>query len=153
MSNLQDFLANGAVKAAQDLEAALLRLPEDKRNWSAGGTARSAIDMVAEVALLNGDTANMIASRSGLVNLDLEELNRRMDELAGDWPALKARLDQSTARVAQAIREVPDEELTREITMPWGPMAMTEIMAYPYWNAKYHEGQINFIASMLGCLK
>ena len=153
MSNLQDFLANGAVKAAQDLEAALLRLPEDKRNWSAGGTARTALDMAAEVAVLNGDTAEMIRTRQGMAGFDLEKLNRLKDELADDWPALKARLDESTARVAQAIREVPDEELTREVTMPWGPMAMTEIMAYPYWNACYHEGQINFIAAQLGCLK
>lgn len=153
MSNLQEFLANGAVKAAQDLEAALLKLPEDKRAWSAGGTARTALDMAAELAVLNGDTAEMIESRSGMTRFDLRELNRRKDELAGDWPALKARLDESTARVAEAIRNVPDEDLQSEIAMPWGPMTMTQIMAYPYWNACYHEGQINFIASILGCLK
>ena len=150
---VQDFLADSAINAAQELEAALLQLPEDKRAWSAGGTARSAIDMVAEVALLNGDTAEMIKSRSGMVNFDLEELSRRKAAACEDWPALKAMLDENTARAAQAMREVPDEDLQAEIGMPWGPMAMSEIMAYPYWNAKYHEGQINFIAAMLGTLK
>ena len=150
---VQDFLAESTLKAAQELEAALLQLPEEKRNWSAGGTARTAAHMAAEVALLNGDTADMIASRNGLVNFDVDALNRRIAPLCEDWPALQAMLHTNSARVAQAMREVPDEDLKLEISMPWGPMAMSEIMAYPYWNASYHTGQINFIASILGCLK
>lgn len=153
MSNLQNFLAESAVQAAQELEAALMQLPEDRRAWSAGGSARSAIDMVAEVAILNGDTADMIRARSGLDDFDLEGLNRRKAALCEDWPALKALLDDNTAHVAEAIRALPDEELQREVPMPWGPMTMEQIIAYPYWNAKYHEGQVNFIASILGCLE
>lgn len=153
MSSLQTFLATSIPKASADLEAALMRLPEDKRNWSAGGDARSALDMVAEVAILNGDTAEMIRTRSGLANFDLEELNRRKAALCDNWPALKAQLDENTAKVVEAIRALPDEDLETEVQMPWGPMTLTQIISYPYWNACYHEGQINFIASMLGCLK
>ena len=153
MSTLQNFLADSTVQAAQDLEAALLRLPEDKRNWSAGGDARTALGMAAEVALLNGDTAEMIESRRGLADFDLESLRRRIAALCEDWPRLKATLDENTARAAAAMRALPDEDLKIEVPMPWGPMTMPEVMSYPYWNAKYHEGQINFIASMLGCLK
>ena len=153
MSTLQDFLAESALSAAQELEAALLNLPEDKHNWSAGGTARTAIDMVAEVAILNGDTADMIQTRTGMVDFDADELNQRKAALCEDWNALKAMLDKNTARVADAIRGVPDDELKTEIPMPWGAMTLTDIIAYPYWNAKYHEGQINFIASILGNLE
>ncbi len=31
-------------------------------------------------------------------------------------------------------------------------MTVAQIASYPYWNMCYHEGQINYIASMLGCL-
>jgi hypothetical protein len=31
-------------------------------------------------------------------------------------------------------------------------MTLANIIAYPYWNMSYHEGQVNYIASMLGCL-
>lgn len=153
MSALQDFLAASIPKATADLEAALLRLPEDKRLWSAGGSARNALDMVAEVAVLNGDTAQMIQTRSGLANFSLEELMRRKAALHDDWPALKALLDENTAKVVEEIRALPDEELETSVQMPWGPMTMTQIISYPYWNACYHEGQINFIASMIGCLE
>lgn len=147
---IQTLLAEGARRAATELETALMQLPADKRNWSAGGAARSAIDMVAEVALLNGDTADMILTKTGLANFDADELNRRKAALDDDWPALKALLDENTARVAEAINASSDEDLTFEFAMPWGAMTMTQIIEYPYWNAKYHEGQINFIASILG---
>ncbi len=146
---IQTLLAEGARRAATELETALMQLPADKRNWSAGGAARSAIDMVAEVALLNGDTADMILTKTGLANFDADELNRRKAALDDDWPALKALLDENTARVAEAINASSDEDLTFEFAMPWGAMTMTQIIEYPYWNAKYHEGQINFIASLL----
>jgi hypothetical protein len=55
--------------------------------------------------------------------------------------------------VVEAIRNLTDEDMRSELQMPWGPMSLEQIAAYPYWNAKYHEGQINFIASILGCLK
>lgn len=151
--NLQTFLSTSIPKAAADLETALLRLPEDKRNWSAGGDARSALHMVAEVAIINGDTAEMISTRQGMANFDLAELNRRMAALCDDWPALQTLLHDNTARVAEAIGALADEDFDAEIQMPWGAMTLAQIAAYPYWNACYHEGQINFIASMLGCLK
>lgn len=151
--NLQTFLADAALKAAADLETALLRLPEDKRDWSAGGDARTALDMVAEVAILNGSTADTIETRAFPENFDFAAHTREKAELAKDWPALKALLDANTARVAQVIRAVPDEDLSVEVQMPWGAMTLAQLMAYPYWNARYHEGQINFIASMLGCLE
>ncbi len=151
--NLQTFLSTSIPKAAADLETALLRLPADKRNWSAGGDARSALNMVAEVALLNGDTAEMIENRRGMANLDLGELNRRIAELTGDWPALQTLLHSNTARVAAVVGALSDDDFDAEIQMPWGAMTIAQIAAYPYWNACYHEGQINFIASLLGCLK
>jgi uncharacterized damage-inducible protein DinB len=87
-----------------------------------------------------------------LQSFDLEGLERQKAELRNDWSKLKSLLDQNTARVVAAVRTVPDKDLQQEIPMPWGPMTLTQIMDYPYWNARYHEGQINFIASMLGCL-
>ena len=32
-------------------------------------------------------------------------------------------------------------------------MTLAQVIAYPHWNMSYHEGQINYIASMLGLLK
>jgi len=152
-SPLQEFQAEAARKCAANLEAALLRVPEEKRAWSPAETARTALDQVAECAILNGSTADLIESRVWpAASNDFEAYRRRKEELARDWSAVKAMLDANTERMTAAIRAVPDADLGVQIEMPWGPMTLAEIIAYPQWNMTYHEGQINYIASILGCL-
>lgn len=151
-NTLQEFMGAAIPKAAADLEAALLRLPEDKRNWQTTETARSAMDQVAECAILNGIVAELLGSRKWPEDYDFGAFQRRKAELCQDWPGLKALLDENTARIAAAVRAVPEADLAVEVGMPWGPMSLAQIIAYPYWNLAYHEGQINYIASMLGCL-
>lgn len=152
MNTLQTFLADATEKAASQLEAALMRLPEDKRSWSAGGDARSALDMVAEVAILNGTTAETIERRAFPANFDFAAYTHEKAELAQDWSALKSLLDESTARAVTVIHATPDDVLKVEVQMPWGVMTLMQLASYPYWNMSYHESQINFIASILGCL-
>jgi hypothetical protein len=148
---LQNFLASAAIKAATDLETALLRVPQEKRLWSAQGDARTAADMVAECALLTGSTAGLIESRQFTTDFQQYALDKAA--LVLDEAAMLTLLHESAAKVAEAIRAVPDGDLTVEVAMPWGLMTLEQIIAYPYWNMSYHEGQINYIASMLGCLK
>ena len=151
-NTLQEFFATAATRAAADLEAALLRLPEDKRNVSPMGDARTPADLVAEVAILNGTTADLLTSRHFPENYDFAAFGQAKKDLAQDGEKLKSMLTENTARVTEVIRAIPDEDLGIEITMPWGPMTLTQIASYPYWNASYHEGQINYVASMYGCL-
>ncbi|GAB4467339.1 MAG: hypothetical protein OHK0029_39230 [Armatimonadaceae bacterium] len=150
---LQEFLASAAVTAAADLKTALLRLPDDRRKWSAMENARTALDQVAECALMNEATIDLITTHVFDVAFNVDEYNRERHELMQDLDSLLARLEDSAVRVAAAIRTVPEEDLSVEIPMPWGPMTLTKIIAYPYWNMTYHEGQINYIASLAGCLE
>lgn len=149
---VQEFLARSAEKAAVDLEAALLRIPEDKRTWSPMGDARSAGDQAAECAILNGSTAELILSRAWKMDGDFSEFIRKKEELAKDTEGILTLLKENTPKVLAAIREVPDEDLGGEVQTPFGTMTLSQIMSYPLWNMSYHEGQINYIASMLGCL-
>lgn len=148
--NLQNFLATSISEAATELEAAFLNLPDDKRNWSAGGQARTALDMVAEVTLLNGASADMIEERQGMADFDPEEFNQSKAEFYGDWAELQKLLHDNTARVAAVVGALSDNDFDIEVQMPCGPINIAQMADYPRWNAKYHEGQINFIASMLG---
>lgn len=129
-----------------------MRLPEEKRSWSAGGEARSALDMVAECVILNGSTAETIQMRASPAASAYATYSRDKADLCENWPALKTLLDENTTRMVEVIRALPDEELSVEVQMPWGAMTLTQLASYPYWNMSYHEGQINFIASMLGCM-
>ncbi len=149
-TTMQAFLAQTTRKAAADLEAAVLRLPDDKRSWSPMGNARSAVNQAAECAIMNGSTADLIQQRVWQgCNDSVTEFILKRDELAKDWNAVQALLHQNTEAIVAAIQAVPDEDLEVEVQMPWGPMKLSQILAYPYWNMSYHEGQVNYIASML----
>jgi len=150
-NTLQEFLVTATPKAAAALETALLRLPEDKRNWSPMGDARTALDMIAEVAMLN-DIAEMVRNRAFPTDFDMDDYLEMKAALIGNWGKLQPLLHSSTAIAVETIATVPSEDLGIEIQMPWGPYSIAQIIAYPYWNMSYHEGQINYIASMLGCL-
>ena len=117
--NLQLFLCI-AIPTASDLETALLRVPTSKHLWSAGGEARSALGMIAEVALLNGTTAQTIQARFS-PDFGWANTTHEKERLARDWPTLKALLDGNTARVVEAVRAVPDEELATEVPRPLAP--------------------------------
>jgi hypothetical protein len=149
---LQDFLATATIKAATNLETALLRLPEEKRHWKPSQNSRSALDMVAECALMNGNSIDMIAGRNFPADYAYLHFRHEIIELCADWPTLQKLLHHNTAQVADVIRAIPDEQINQPIVMPWGDTPTADIISYPYWNMTYHEGQVNYLASMLGCL-
>jgi uncharacterized damage-inducible protein DinB len=150
--SLQEHYAAITAKAVRDLETALNRLPEDKRNWSSMGKARTALDMVAECAVMNDGTVKMLQTHTFPADFDFAAFGQQIKELIAAPDTLRTLLHESTDRVIAAIRAVPDADLSVEIPMPWGPMTVLQIIAYTHWNMTYHEGQINYIASMLGCL-
>ena len=150
---LQKCLVRSIPKATEDMVKALLRLPEDKRGWSPAPTSRTALDQAAEIAILNGGTADILAARTWTMGDDFSEYFKAKAELATSWDNVKALLDTNTARVIAAVETLSDEDLEIEVQMPWGAQTLAQIAAYPYWNACYHEGQINYIASILGCLE
>jgi hypothetical protein len=151
-NTLQDFLGIATQKTADELVTAFLRLPEDRRDWSPEDKARTALDLVAECALLNGYTADLIRTRVWADGNFDRYTREKADIIAQGWEPISALLKENTQKMIAAIREVPDDALGIEIAMPWGKQPLTEIMSYSYWNMTYHQGQINYIASMLGCL-
>lgn len=150
-TTFQDITAAATQKASTDLAAALLALPEDKRNWSPSKTARTALNMAAECAIVNGLTIKIIETRTWQqFEGGQEKFFQQRDALAaGDWETLQTMLIDNTSRFAVTIRAVGNEALDIEIETPYGSMPLSGMMSYPYWNMKYHEGQINYIASIL----
>jgi uncharacterized damage-inducible protein DinB len=147
---LQRFLAHATEKAAQDLEAALRRLPEEKWDWSPGGTARTALDQIAECALVNSGFADVIAARAWPPGYDMAQFDRDRKALMTDPAKAIQTLHEGTAKLVSVIAGVPDEDLGVEVQMAWGPMTLEHMMAHGYWNMSYHEGQINYLGSILG---
>jgi len=149
-NTLQTFLASATETTKNELVAALLSLPEDKRAWSPADSARTALDMVAECALNNGITAGVIEARKWS-GPDFNTYLKDKTALAnGDWEALRALLEQNTERLIAVLRAVPDNDLDVTIETPYGTGPLSGVCAYPYWNMSYHLGQINYIVSILG---
>ncbi len=144
----QDFLANSTEQGAKNLFDALLALPEAKREWRPADTARTALDMVAECALNNGYTADMIQNRAWGAPAYDACMAIQSETAADDISDLQKLLEANTKRVAVAIRATPDDAMDVEIDTPFGIMTVAQSIAYPYWNMSYHEGQINFIGSL-----
>ncbi|MBS1721971.1 MAG: hypothetical protein JSS66_03070 [Armatimonadetes bacterium] len=148
---LHSFLSRVTPRSSQDLIEAFLRLPEDKRNWSPMGEARTALDQVAEVAILNGSTADLLRTRQFDGEKAMETFMEAKAALVNQgWDAVRSLLESNTEKFVGAINEVSEADMGVEIQMPWGPMTLEQIMSYPFWNACYHEGQINYIATMIG---
>jgi hypothetical protein len=150
---IQNYLADAAVTAADGLVTAFLQLPEDKRDWKPAEGARSALNQLIECVLLNG------------YSVDLIQTHQFRNEVMGEYEAdsakasamtpdeLFALLKENTGKVADAIRAVPDGDMDIDVVMPWNTQKLSELISYPYWNLSYHTAQINYIASLLGCLK
>jgi len=149
---LQEVLAASTQKAADELTKAFLNLPEDKRDWSPDAKARTAMDQMAECAVLNGYTADLIKTKvwpsTGYPAFAAEK-----ERLSTSWDILHAMLEENTEKLIETIKSVPDADLEIVIEIPWGSRTMPDTLSYSQWNMTYHLGQINYIASMLGVLK
>lgn len=149
---LQGFLAEATLKSMESLIAAVERIPEDKRNWSPTEGSRSALDQAAECAMLSEGT--LLRERKWPEDFNFEDyLTKKAALVEQGWPAVKALLQENVPKGVEVIRGVRDEEWENTIQMPWGPFTIAQIASYPYWNMSYHEGQVNYIASMLGVLE
>ncbi|MEO7715293.1 MAG: DinB family protein [Capsulimonas sp.] len=155
--SMQTFLADSCKATCENLIAAVLNLPEDKRLWSPAPTSRSAINLIAECALGNAYTAELIET-SKWPDGTLEDFIQAQTELTnGEWETLEALLRSNTERFCTAVRDLPDDRLNEIVELPLGRFAgkypISFTVSYCYWNMSYHEGQINYIASILGELK
>ena len=116
------------------------------------GNARTALDQVSECAMLNGGMANLLHTRT-MEGFDFEQYERTRATLQQDTDALLSVLRENTAKAAAAIRAVPDANLDDQIQLPWGLLTARKSSRTRLYNMSYHEGQMNYLASMLSCLQ
>lgn len=105
-----------------------------------------------------GKSANAILSECAKVNLMLaaafRKENPRDAEKGLDFPALKNHVLDTAQEVCEAIDSMSDADLEGDIQMPWGMiMPMTDAIFLPASHMNYHDGQINYIQTLLGDTK
>jgi hypothetical protein len=149
----QDQVVRLTQKALDDVCRSASAVPEDKLDWSLGGSARSVLNQMQEIA--TSATWFIPVVESGVVPVFDKEMARAhtsfrktMDRLAD----CIAEARQSTGQLCQAIIAFRDEDLDVEVELPFGggTTTMADVLQMHYWNMVYHLGQINQIQLTLG---
>ena len=143
---IQHYIASATEKKTQDLIDAAQNVAGAKQTWKPLDQGRSAVDQIAECALINGASVQVLRDHawdeSG--SEDFQEAHASLDTM----DLAVARLRENTAALAAAIRAVPDADLDTTITLPWGESTVADFLLLAYWNMSYHEGQIIYIQTL-----
>lgn len=148
----QDQVVKLTQRALDDLCRAALAVPEDKRDWSPMGDARTTLSQMKEIAASSKWYESVLREGESFGKEVIENAMRFASSLDTVEKCIEAARN-NTSHLCQAILEFPDEDLEEEIQMPFGPglaLTMADIMIMHYANIVYHTGQINQIQLMLG---
>ena len=137
------------VKASVHRLAQAITALGDQASWSPLDKGRTAIDQVAECALINGMIADILIKRADPV-ADWEAYGKAKAALDTADKAV-AVLNETLGQLEAAYAALPTELEEHQITMPWGQQyKLIDLPSISLWNNTYHEGQINYIATLGG---
>jgi hypothetical protein len=119
----------------------------DRITWHPLDRGRSALDQIVECVSVATRFARLLERRGAAPDAGKED---RMSYPESAEQALAA-LDTAVERLATAITAFPAAAWGNPVH-PWGPGTEWTFADLPlrcYWNAVYHEGQINYIQTLL----
>jgi hypothetical protein len=147
--DLKKILTNQLEQVVKGYVSDFGHIPEDKRNVVPMGKARTPHDFTVECVGFNKWAARTIRGEPADPSKK-EERQAFLDSLSTSELAINA-LNQSVAEITTALSNLTDEDLAREITMPWGsPAALCEAPITAAFHMAYHMGQINYIQALYG---
>jgi hypothetical protein len=134
--------AEALAKATNDLG--------DKATWSPNDKGRNAGNQIAECALLSGGAVQAVES-GAFPPMDFEKFGAIAAELGNQPEQALAMLSENTEKLCAAISVASQEKLDSTIELPWGEKTtLSGAAMLIYWNNTYHEGQINYISTLVG---
>lgn len=144
VTNLNNWLQGLTGMYTADINA----IPDDKLDWSPGGCARSAKSITTEVVGMCKYAAALCRGEEPQMTEDsLAEAVGNLDTKAKMVEAFSAACQDLSASLTSASPDV----LNKVVTPPWqmdAPVYMiAQIMVSHIW---YHDGQLNYIQSLLG---
>jgi len=128
----------------KDLKA----LPEEAFNHSFGGKARYVADIVYEVNLVN-DHIGMVIRNEEPFDWPEGGWIKAPSEFAGK-DHIVAAFEQSWARIQSTADALTEADLQTTVDTEWGPRTREERVRFMAWHVGYHDGQLNFIQTLLG---
>ncbi len=143
-------MLNGWLQGLSDMYTAdITAIPEDKLTWVPGGCARPANSITAEVIMMCKYAASICRGEEPELK-EMEGLQQIADGMTTHAVLVKGIQD-AIAEFSTALTSATPETLNKVITPPWqmdAPVYMiAQIMVSHIW---YHDGQLNYIQSLLG---
>ncbi len=124
-------------------------IPEDKWHATYGGCTRSACDLTADALSLLVWTAE--ALKGNVVVAEEAYITQQIKGECSSRESACARLGTACGVFAAALSDASDEALNTVVTPPWrmdAPLFMIAQIAVSHvW---YHDGQLNYIHTLLG---
>ena len=126
-------------------------IPADKMDWKPSPESRSVLDQLQELSTVFSGVPDAVRKRKLEMNPeDWAKYEQERKKIATREDA-EAKLREGTVKFLEFVRTVPAEELEDKMEMPWpGDFRVYDMLTYHYWNMSYHEGQIYYIATLLG---
>jgi len=129
--------------ATDSLWRTVKAMPEDKFEWKPEETARSSRELVEEIVMTTGFTADLVKNmKMG----NMEEGDKTPKTIA----ELEKEHRAGVEKLIAAMKAFPVDKLHDTIDLPWGTQTFLQVIAYGYWNLTYHWGQISYVQTMYG---
>lgn len=144
--HLLAMVSHVAGRLANDLKA----IPDEQANACPGGCARSAVNIVAECATLNGLVARFLRTGEAPQRPTPEQRAAHLASFDTKEKAL-AYLEQETNALREALQAVEENTLGEVTEAMFGrPMTRYAVAELTYTHMMYHDGQLNYIHTLHG---
>ena len=126
------------------------QLPADKLDWQPAPGARSALDQLQELATALDFNWDVYVTRRVEWSAEKAERWKAHRSQFTDIDELERMAMAGTERLSAFLATFDSAEFSAPVEFPIpGEFNMADCLSYHYWNATYHMGQINYIASLL----
>ncbi len=126
----------------------LKALPESAFSQEFGGKARLLADIVYEVNLVN-DHIGMVIRNEDPFSWPEGQWIKAPESFAGK-DHIVAAFEASSARILATAEGLSDADLQTTVMTEWGERTREERIRFMAWHVGYHDGQLNFIQTLLG---
>lgn len=129
------------------------KVPADKVAWSPMEAGRSVLSQAQEIAQSPAWGAGLMETRT-MPDFNREFMANMMAERE-QWQTIDACEEECSRRLEklfEVLDAFPAEDLEATMFLPFGNRDWTfaELAMLHYWNACYHQGQVNYIQTLYG---
>lgn len=148
--NAHELLLHLTRKQVANTFAAARKLPPNRLEWRPGPGARTALDQLQEFATAMDVTWDVYQSRKLSWSKEVNKAWMEKRSQITDIDELERIANANIDKLAGFLAEFDPADYAERIEVPFSKdYTMADCLALHFWNGAYHEGQINYIASLL----